>query len=616
MTIITPLANGFAMLMSRLCLCYVYGWVVRMISNVLVRKPVALGPVASLHACVWSIGFLVLGLLAWPGLARAQSGLPVPQVHGLAQGGQQQALGKVVVGTADLIYGEVSRQSGHSHPSPSTLNTPPAAPFTPLRKGMQLFEGDTVQTGQNGHLYLATTDQAFISVRPNSRLTIELYRAQPNDPSNVSIRFTLHEGVARFVSGQAVSTAKNRFRLNTPVAAIGVRGTDFTVFTSESVTRASVMSGRIAVSPFSEGCVALGFGPCQGRATVDLAAGEFPVIELSRGDKMPRLIRSEELSPDRVVPPRNDERPSGSVKPNGSASPEPYSATSSVPSSPSSASTASSSSEPVAAASPDSSSPVSPVPVASSVDAAGVVSPATESLAANAVSAGSFPPDARPLATELPNERLSVDQGLSSIAEIRAEERIANPLGGGAIDSFDPPPVLPDPVLHWGRWKAIAQLPAESVLASQGADPIQVAAILGPYLIWVDQAALGPVPLQGRASFLLRDHEVVLLPPLGQQQAQAITLGVENPELTVDFAARTYSTQLDLTGAPGGTLGFRSRGGLTGSGQLRNDNKVDPPGVALRGQLAGPEAQQAGYAFELRLAPDVGTVSGVTRWAR
>ena len=571
MTIITPLANGFAMLMSMLCLCYVYGWVVRMISNVLVRKPVALGPVASLHACVWSIGFLLLGLLAWPDLARAQSGLPVPQVHGLGQGGQQQALGKVVVGTADLIYGEVSRQSGHSHPSPSTLNTPPAAPFSPLRKGMQLFEGDTVQTGQNGHLYLATTDQAFISVRPNSRLTIELYRAQPNDPSNVSIRFTLHEGVARFVSGQAVSTAKNRFRLNTPVAAIGVRGTDFTVFTSESVTRASVMSGRIAVSPFNDGCVALGFGPCQGRATVDLAAGEFPVIELSRGDKTPRLIRSEELSPDRVVPPRNDERPSGSVKPNGSASPEPYSATSSVPSSSSSAS--------------------------------------------NSASTGALTAPAGPLATELSNDKLLADQGLSSIAEIRAEERIANPLGGGAIDPPDPP-VLPDPVLHWGRWKAIAQLPAESVLASQGADPIQVAAILGPYLIWVDQAALGPVPLQGRASFLLRDHEVVLLPPLGQQQAQAITLGVENPELTVDFAARTYSTQLDLTGAPGGTLGFRSRGGLTGSGQLRNDNKVDPPGVALRGQLAGPEAQQAGYAFELRLAPDVGTVSGVTRWAR
>jgi hypothetical protein len=436
---------------------------------------------------------------------------------------------------------------------------------------MQLFEGDTVQTGQNGHLYLATTDQAFISVRPNSRLTIELYRAQLNDPSNVSIRFTLHEGVARFVSGQAVSTAQNRFRLNTPVAAIGVRGTDFTVFTSESVTRASVMSGRIAVSPFNEGCVALGFGPCQGRATVDLAAGEFPVIELSRGDKTPRLIRSEELSPDRVVPPRNDERPSGSGKPNGSASPEPYSATSSVPSSSSSAS--------------------------------------------NSASTGALTAPAGPLATELSNDKLLADQGLSSIAEIRAEERIANPLGGGAIDPPDPP-VLADPVLHWGRWKAIAQLPAESVLASQGADPIQVAAILGPYLIWFDQAALGPVPLQGRASFLLRDHEVVLLPPLGQQQAQAITLGVENPELTVDFAARTYSTQLDLTGAPGGTLGFRSRGGLTGSGQLRNDNKVDPPGVALRGQLAGPEAQQAGYAFELRLAPDVGTVSGVTRWAR
>lgn len=40
------------------------------------------------------------------------------------------------------------------------------------------------------------------------------------------VRFKLETGVARAISGTAAESAKDRFRLNTPLVAIGVRGTD------------------------------------------------------------------------------------------------------------------------------------------------------------------------------------------------------------------------------------------------------------------------------------------------------------------------------------------------------------------------------------------------------
>ena len=47
------------------------------------------------------------------------------------------------------------------------------------------------------------------------------------NPSDSQVKLNLIEGTARAVSGEAAKAAKERFRLNTPIAAIGVRGTDY-----------------------------------------------------------------------------------------------------------------------------------------------------------------------------------------------------------------------------------------------------------------------------------------------------------------------------------------------------------------------------------------------------
>lgn len=180
----------------------------------------------------------------------------------------------------------------------------------PLKRGDVLEAGDTLVTGGNGYVHLRMVDQGFVSLRPASRLLIEQYRYDPANPRNNAIKYKLEEGVMRSVTGKGGEAAKDRFRLNTPVAAIGIRGTDFTVFTSAQETRVSIRRGGVAVSPFNAQCQAAALGPCTGSSVLDLLAGKVDqVLQVHKQDAVPQLKhdQNKKLAPDSVAPPLPEE---------------------------------------------------------------------------------------------------------------------------------------------------------------------------------------------------------------------------------------------------------------------------------------------------------------------
>ena len=95
-----------------------------------------------------------------------------------------------------------------------------------------------------------------MSVRPDSQLEIISYDYDAEHPEESSIKFNLIEGIARSISGEGAKAARSRYRLNTPIAAIGVRGTDFVVSVTGQSTRALVNQGAIAMAPYSADCSA------------------------------------------------------------------------------------------------------------------------------------------------------------------------------------------------------------------------------------------------------------------------------------------------------------------------------------------------------------------------
>ena len=160
-----------------------------------------------------------------------------------------------------------------------------------LKRGMSVNVGDRVETSASGHVHLRFIDNAAVSVRPDSALEIQAYRFDAEQPASSEVRLQVDHGITRSISGRATEVDKNRFRMNTPVAAIGVRGTDFIVQATDARMRASVAEGAIVVSALGEGCSAAGLGPCAGAQSRQLSADmSHLMVEVQRGEQVARLV--------------------------------------------------------------------------------------------------------------------------------------------------------------------------------------------------------------------------------------------------------------------------------------------------------------------------------------
>jgi hypothetical protein len=178
----------------------------------------------------------------------------------------------------------------------------------PAVDGTAVQEGQMLSTGADGFLYIKTVDSGLFILRPNTQARIATYQVDEKNPANTRVKFELLSGVARSKSGNAVKQARQNFRFNTPVAAIGVRGTDFTVFTDNDTSRVAVISGAIVMSGFAGACNANGAGPCEGAASRELSAAQRGLLlQVQRGQAAPQLLQGSPLSPDQVSPPRADE---------------------------------------------------------------------------------------------------------------------------------------------------------------------------------------------------------------------------------------------------------------------------------------------------------------------
>lgn len=96
-----------------------------------------------------------------------------------------------------------------------------------LTVGSDVAMGDKVKTDRNGEVQLLFTDDTRLVVGPNSSLVIEAYLLRSKSRAN---NFTVRAlgGSFRMITGKS---AKAAYKIKTPTATIGVRGTsfDFTV---------------------------------------------------------------------------------------------------------------------------------------------------------------------------------------------------------------------------------------------------------------------------------------------------------------------------------------------------------------------------------------------------
>lgn len=157
-------------------------------------------------------------------------------------------------------------------------------------RGTTVRVGDRIQTQSGGHVHLRFVDGGRLSIRPASSLQIEDYSHSQQQPVLGAIKFRLDEGVVRSITGSWGEAARDRFRLNTPVAAIGVKGTDFVVKSEGDKTSASVYTGAIALTPLVGACSS-SVGPClNGFEKILSEDMKGKMLELSRREVTPQLV--------------------------------------------------------------------------------------------------------------------------------------------------------------------------------------------------------------------------------------------------------------------------------------------------------------------------------------
>ena len=171
-----------------------------------------------------------------------------------------------------------------------------------LERGSPIRVGDKIETGEGGHVHIRFVDGGRLSVRPSSRLQVENYSRSNDQPALTAIKFRLDEGVVRSITGSWGEAARERFRLNTPVAAIGIKGTDFVVKTDVNNTLASVHTGAIMLTPLASGCQT-SLGPCQNGSEKLLTEDmKGLMLALGRLQVIPQLVPAVDLLVQRARP--------------------------------------------------------------------------------------------------------------------------------------------------------------------------------------------------------------------------------------------------------------------------------------------------------------------------
>lgn len=162
-------------------------------------------------------------------------------------------------GSASPDAAQVLRSDGQ------TMLVRGSAFLSPVRAEVPIRSGDRIRTGPDGHVQLRFADGGLISIQPGSDFRVDSW---VYDSQRQRSFFELMQGSIRTVSGRIGKRDPEDWRLRTPTATIGIRGTAFSVHEAPSCPVAGCPAG---IEP------GLTVEVTEGRVAVRTAAGATEV---------------------------------------------------------------------------------------------------------------------------------------------------------------------------------------------------------------------------------------------------------------------------------------------------------------------------------------------------
>lgn len=423
----------------------------------------------------------------------------------------------------------------------------------PAVEGSHVEEGQLLSTGADGYIYVKTADNGLFILRPQTQARIVTYRIDQQNPSNTRVKFELISGTARSKSGDAVKHARQNFRFNTPVAAIGVRGTDFTVVTDNDTSRVSVFSGGVVVSGFAGGCRPDGAGPCEGSSSRELSAAQRgQLVQVTRGQAA-QVVEETTVGPGKPAPARSDEPLSKKDEVNQAKV---------------------------------------------SVEVAKNIGLTT---AIDAVKPGGGVPSNPGAGNPTPPVQLPAEPTAPPVVVI--PERPALP----------ELPALPERQVVWGRWQPVGASAPTLDYTAEGAKNEQIA-LNGYFALFRTPGKEFVTPNNGSVGFSLRGSEVYVNTEFGGGSITTSKATLTNGTLNVDFGKSSFNTNMDLV-TKTDTVKLHGEGTVANDGRLYGDARGRHGYLNIQGLLSnerGPSGSAA-TIFDGRI-DNRRTVNGAATW--
>ncbi|MGB0664050.1 MAG: FecR family protein [Pontibacterium sp.] len=99
-----------------------------------------------------------------------------------------------------------------------------------LKRGDDIFVYDTLFTGADSRAHIRFTDGSSTRLQADTRFRVAQYYYREDDPNRGAAVFQLLKGGLRTISGNIGKAQPEKYRLQTTLATIGIRGTEYEAY--------------------------------------------------------------------------------------------------------------------------------------------------------------------------------------------------------------------------------------------------------------------------------------------------------------------------------------------------------------------------------------------------
>lgn len=156
-----------------------------------------------------------------------------------------------------------------------------------VAKNQVVGNNTTILTGPQSNVILKFSDGTIVALDQNTSFLIQNYNYEEQAPAATSALFSMLRGALRVLTGAISSKNRDSFKLATPVATIGIRGTEFLVqFRSPLITQ--TITGTTSVTNVA-GTTLVGAGQAVSVATATSTAVSLAALPPGTFGNLPGL---------------------------------------------------------------------------------------------------------------------------------------------------------------------------------------------------------------------------------------------------------------------------------------------------------------------------------------